>query len=70
MMNRTEEPLKEHFCFLCGDPTDRFVRDAVSHVKVSLCEGCFKDRVYPSKANLQKLKFWSLVFPIVEKVKT
>ena len=57
----------EHLCFLCGAVTDYFVRDVVDHVKVPICKNCFEDRVYPSKANLQKLKFWSLIFPIVEK---
>ena len=61
---------EQHFCFLCGDPTDRFVRDAVTGVKVPICKNCFEDRVYPSKKNLQKLKFWSLVFPLVERVST
>jgi len=65
----TDKSPSEHPCFLCGEPTDRFVRDAVTHVKVPLCERCFKDRVYPSKANLQKLKHWNLLFPVVEKVK-
>lgn len=59
-----------HCCFLCGGLTDFFVRDAINHVKVPLCIRCFQGRVYPSRANLQKLKFWNLLFPIVEKVKT
>lgn len=66
-MSDENKSSSEHLCFLCGEPTDRFVRDAVNHVKVPLCERCFKDRAYPSKANLQKLKFWNLIFPIVER---
>jgi len=60
----------EHLCFLCGEPTETYVRDVANFTIVPLCEKCFNDRVYPSKANLQKLKHWSLIFPIVEKAKT
>lgn len=62
--------MAEHSCFLCGDPTDRFVRDVVTRVKVPICKNCFEDRLYPSKKNRQKLKFWNLIFPIVERVST
>lgn len=58
---------EQHSCFLCGEPTETYVTDAVNKVKVPLCIRCFQDRVYPSKVNLQKLKFWNLIFPIVEK---
>lgn len=58
---------EQHFCFLCGELTGTYVRDAVNHVKVPVCKNCFQGRVYPSKKNLQKLKFWNLIFPIVER---
>jgi len=56
-------------CFLCDALTDRYVTDVVTGKKVPLCETCFLERVYPSKRNIQKIEFWRLIFPIVEKVK-
>lgn len=63
------EHVKLRSCFLCGALTDRYVTDVVTGKKVPLCETCFLGRVYPSKQNIQKLKFWNLIFPIVERVK-
>lgn len=66
-MNVENKSSSEHLCFLCEEPTETYVTDAVSKVKVPLCIRCFQGRVYPSKKNLQKLKFWNLIFPIVER---
>jgi len=61
----TEQNPCQHFCHLCGAPTETYVRDAVSPKKVPLCEECFK-RIYPSKKNMQRIEFWRIIFPIIE----
>jgi len=66
---------KEHFCLLCGVPTDTFVRQHETRPgqpnhnfferKVPLCESCFK-QIQPTRENKQRLEFWRLIFPIIE----
>jgi len=61
-------------CTLCDSPTETFVRvsearDTPNHRfferKIPICETCFKD-IQPTKANKQRLFFWSVIFPVIE----
>lgn len=55
-------------CFICGEPTDTYVRDAVNKTKVPICESYFME-YYPSKKNKRKLHFWMLIYPIIEEAR-
>jgi len=58
---------QEHFCYFCDEPCQTFVTDCVSRKKVPVCEPCFKEKVYPSKKNLERVEFYRSIFPLVEK---
>jgi hypothetical protein len=57
-----------HVCYFCKRPVETYVVDAVSKKKVPICEDCFT-RIYPSKRNKQFLRWWGLIFPIIEEEK-
>jgi len=65
---------KTGFCILCGELTETFVRVSEAREgfpnhrfferKIPICETCFKS-ILPTKANKQRVFFWSVIFPVV-----
>jgi hypothetical protein len=62
-------------CTLCDSSTETFVRVSEARDgnpnhrfferKIPLCEQCFKG-IQPTKANKQRVFFWSVIFPVIE----
>jgi len=75
MSAEEKRPLPLQYCLLCDDPTETFVRVFEAREgfpnhrfferKIPICESCFKS-VQPTKANKQRVLFWSVIFPVIE----
>ena len=63
------------FCILCDESTETFVRVSEARGgfpnhrfferKVPICRSCFMS-IQPTKANKQRVFFWSVIFPVIE----